>query len=166
MPRRSLLPRPPSVCDACGRKECRTWICDTCKRCTCKGGCYYTPGRVVALLAALPYDGQQVTNPKNYGKSQKVSGNRMEGQWAIRADLMRALAYVAVQDDALTEAIVRLAYIGRPTKFPPGKYAGLSDADIAGEYGMDRRAVSRRRAKGLRLMVQCLNPDYREEGDE
>jgi hypothetical protein len=140
-----------------------TWICDACKRPACKGGCYYRPSRVVALLANYPVAAQTVGDPTSYRVMRtKVEANAMEGNWAVRADLQRALAHVcaATPNGPIIEQIVVLAYVGIPTPSKQGKNRGVSDSELGRLLDMDTATVAAYRMKGIRLMVECLNPDY------
>ena len=139
------------------------WICDVCERPTCKGGCYYTPARVIRALRRLPYERAMAgVRVDDIVVTSRVAGNPLEEGWAERADIARALDAVkaASLDGGINRLIVYLAYVGRASARREGESPGLSDSEIAVMFGMARPTVARRRRLALRQMVECLNPDY------
>ena len=144
------------------------YICDVCKVPACKGGCYYRPADVERGLKQLPYSRTVLSPSFDDFSSSRLHANPLEAGWAERADILRALDFVAAsaEDGGLTRLIVYLAYAGTKSDRREGTNPGLSDSDLAGRFGMDRSTVRRHRERGLRLMVACLNPEYEWKEEE
>ena len=140
-------------------REYRLCTDDDCDIPDCDGSCFYSARRIVKLLAQLPNDGQDINDPANYGMSRvKRDGNPMEGQWAVRADLLRGLAYVRVKvpSGPYIEQVVVLAYVGVPVPGRVGKWAGVPDDRIGRLLHLSDEKVATYRRRGIALMVECL----------